>query len=110
MRSSPAPAEQHDLLRPSHVLDGCGGGLEVGSEDADARKQRLVDLVKVLRSIRRQLQRVMRHKRVSCAALPVASAARDHLPGPSGGCGRLVAAAAAAGDRRAACVVSAKLL
>ena len=95
-------------MRPSDVLDGCGGGLEVGGDDADARKQRLVDLVKVLRSIRRQLQRVMRHKRVSCTALPVASAAPDHLPGPSGGCGRLVAAVAAAGGRRAARVVNAK--
>ena len=41
-------------MRPSDVLDGCGGGLEVCGDDADARKHRLVDLVNVLRSIRRQ--------------------------------------------------------
>ena len=41
-------------MRPSDVLDGCGGGLEVGCDEADATKHRLVDLVNVLRSIRRQ--------------------------------------------------------
>ena len=91
---------QHLPVSPTTCVTACGGSREVGCDDTDAQEQPLVDHADLLRSCSTPAQTSAAANEQLLLAPALALAARGRSVDHHGCCGRLVAAAGAAGGRQ----------